>query len=141
MSEPERTEEARRWLRYAHEDLASAAAMSEQGLGVPRQACWLAQQAVEKAIKAALVFLQIEFPKTHDLDLLRTLLPANWKVKSEPADLSELSEWSVEARYPGDWPEVTPSDAQRALSSAQEVMRSVLEDFRAHNVTSLDGGQ
>lgn len=102
MSGARPIEETRRWLRFAEEDLATAAAMLEQDLGVPRQACWLAQQAAEKAIKAALVYLQVEFPKTHDLDLLCTLLPSDWKTSSERVDLAELSEWSVEARYPGD---------------------------------------
>lgn len=135
MSEPEHVTEACRWLRYAHEDLSGAAGMGEQGQGVPRHACWLAQQAAEKAIKGALVLLQIDFPKTHDLDLLCTLLPEDWKAKSDPGDLAELSEWSVEARYPGDWPEVRTADAERAVSTAQHVVDSVLDEFRRRGVS------
>ena len=40
----------------------------------PRHACWLSQQAAEKALKAALVLERVEFPFTHDLDALRNLL-------------------------------------------------------------------
>ena len=79
MSEPEQAAEARRWLEYAQEDLASAAAMVEGVIGVPRQACWLAQQAVEKALKSVLVFLRVEFARTHDLDVLRAALPKDWR--------------------------------------------------------------
>ena len=129
MSAPESIAEARRWLRYAHEDLTGAALMTEHGEAAPRHACWLAQQAAEKAVKSALVLLQIEFPRTHDLDLLRTLLPADWRLKSDPVDLSELSEWSVEARYPGDWPEVTACDAERAVASARRVLELTLDDM------------
>ena len=129
MSGPNYIDETRRWLTYAREDLASAVAMLERGLGVPRQACWLAQQAAEKAMKGALVFLQIEFPRTHDLDLLCSLLPADWKIKSDKMDLSELSEWSVEARYPGDWPEISLVDARRAASMAQRIMESLSKDL------------
>lgn len=45
---------------------------------VPRHVCWLAQQAAEKALKAALVLEDIAFPFTHDLDALRNRLPGSW---------------------------------------------------------------
>jgi len=57
MSEAERIAEVQRWLRYAKEDLVAAEAVVGQQQMVPRHACWLAQQAAEKALKAILVFL------------------------------------------------------------------------------------
>ena len=104
MREAEQLADVRKWLRYAEEDLAAATGIAERGIGVLRQACWLAEQAAEKTLKAVLVFLQIDFPKSHDLDLLRQLLPDVWEIKWNPPDLSELTEWAVEARHPGDWP-------------------------------------
>ena len=47
-------------MRYAEEDLLAAEAALEQDGLVPRHACWLAQQSTEKAIKAVLIFLQVE---------------------------------------------------------------------------------
>ncbi len=139
MSEADQEAEVRRWLRYAQEDLASAEQMTQRSLGVPRQTCWLAQQAAEKAVKGALVFQNIEFPKSHDLDLLRRFLPEDWQLKTDPVDLAELSEWSVEARYPGEWPEATPADAQQAVALAREVVHIAMEDL-AHRglIVSLD---
>lgn len=64
MSEAERLAEAERWLRYAREDLQAAEVLAERGVA-PRQACFHAQQAAEKAIKAIFVFLK----------LLKRLLP------------------------------------------------------------------
>lgn len=52
--------------------------MIEQEGMIPRHVCWLAQQATEKALKAILVFLQIDFPRRHDLDALRNLIPDGW---------------------------------------------------------------
>lgn len=95
----------------------------------------MAQQAAEKALKALLVFLQIEFPKTHDLDLLRTLLPSDLK-NDAVSDLAELTQWAVEARYPGDWPEAAVSDAQRAVATAQSVLTHVEESLLSHGFTS-----
>lgn len=45
--------EAHRWLRQAQDDLFGARAMLDRDDVAPRLACFLAQQAAEKAIKAA----------------------------------------------------------------------------------------
>jgi HEPN domain-containing protein len=129
MSSPELIAEARRWLRFAREDLAGAEGSLAHTTFVPRHVCWLAQQAAEKALKAALVFEAVDFPYRHDLDALRNLLPAGWAVKHEHPDLAELTEWAVEARYPGDWPEATVADAHCAASQARAVYESVFADF------------
>lgn len=92
MSEPDRLQETHSWLRYAQEDLAAARAMLETEDILPRHVCWLAQQAGEKVIKAVLVYLQIDFPRSHDLDLLRNLIPEDWALHDEFPDLAELTE-------------------------------------------------
>ena len=51
------------------------------GAGAPRNVCWLSQQAVEKALKAAFVLEGMDFPHIHDLDRLRNSLPEGWPVK------------------------------------------------------------
>ena len=112
MNEAERGPEVRRWLRYSQEDLAAAETLIEQEDVTPRHVCWLAQQAAEKALKAVLVFLQIDFPRRHDLDALRNMIPAGWKLKENHPDLAALTEWAVEARYPGDWPDAVEQDAR-----------------------------
>jgi HEPN domain-containing protein len=122
MSEAERLAEVQRWLRFAREDLAAAEAMVGQQAVTPRHICWLAQQAAEKVLKAGLVFLQIDFPRRHDLDAIRNLFPTGWQIKEEHPDLAELTEWAVEARYPGRWPEATEADASAALQQAQGSM-------------------
>lgn len=129
MNETERIAEVRRWLRYAEEDLLAAeAALEAQGMA-PRHACWLAQQSAEKAIKAVLIFLQIDFPRRHDLDALRNLAPAGWQVRQNHPDLTGLTEWAVEARYPGEWPEAVALDARTAAQQARAVWTSVCADL------------
>ena len=134
MSRPDHVAEARRWLRFAAEDLRAAGTLLHETQVPPRHVCWLAQQAAEKAIKAALVFLQIEFPKTHDLDALRNLVPEDWRVRQAFPDLADLTEWSVEARYPGDWPEATADDARGSLDEARRVLDLVTADLAARGV-------
>lgn len=128
MNEADRWAESRRWLSYAEEDLAAARALSDSG--APRHVCWLAQQTAEKALKAVLVFLQIEFPFWHDLDALRNLVPEGWSVKEAHPDLAELTQWAVQSRYPGDWPEATETDAKVALEQAGSLCQSVSKDLQ-----------
>ena len=71
MNATDQLAETDRWLRYAEEDLTTAETLLRQPHVVPRHVCWFAQQAAEKTLKAVLVFLQIDFPRTHDLDVLR----------------------------------------------------------------------
>jgi HEPN domain-containing protein len=128
MTQPDVAAEARRWLRYAEEDLKTAEMIVKEGLPA-REACWLAQQAAEKALKAALVLEQVDFPKTHDLDSLRALVPEGWTLRDTGADLAALSQWAVEARYPGDWLEPTEANASVAISDAQAVINSAHIDL------------
>ena len=122
--------EALRWLRFSEEDLSVASRLMTGIPTAPRHACWLSQQAAEKALKAALVLDEVEFPFTHDLDALRNLLPGSWSVRDTHPDLAELTEWAMETRYPGDWPEHTDADATRAVFQARSVHESVAAEFR-----------
>ena len=114
------------WLRYAQEDLAAAVALAGDESVVPRHPAWLAQQAAEKAIKAALVAAGRPFPRTHDLDRLVRLLADPSVVLATGADLSDLTEYAVESRYPGDLlDEVLVQDAARAVDDAGKIIAAV----------------
>ena len=92
--------------------------------------CWHSQQAAEKALKAALVLEEIDFPYTHDLNALRNLLPDSWSVRVDHPDLTQLNQWAVEARYPGKWSEATETDAIRAEAEARAVRNAIVAEFR-----------
>lgn len=125
---------ALRWLRYSSNDIALALRLINADPSAPAHACWLCQQTAEKAIKAALVLEKIRFPHTHDLDTLLDMLPEGWAVKNEHKDLSELVDWVVNARYPGDWPEPTHEDAVGAESMARSVYDSVAAEFERRGI-------
>lgn len=114
-----------RWLRYAEEDLITAETLLEQSHLPPRQSCWYAQQSAEKALKAVLIFLEIDFPRTHDLNVLRNLVPESWQLKAAHSDLASLTEWAAEARYPSDMPEATNADASKAVEQARTIWTSI----------------
>lgn len=117
--------EARRWVSYAKSDLDAAYALLEKRDFFPRQVCFLAQHAGEKALKEILILLEIDFPKVHDLDRIRELIPDGWEVKEKFPQLYDLSVWAVEARYPGHTPDVTEGEAKETLQLAEKVFDAV----------------
>ena len=62
MANQEALDEARRWMRFAQEDLDASKALLSGLAATPRHACWLAQQATEKALKAVLIAYEIDWP-------------------------------------------------------------------------------
>lgn len=117
------------WLRYAEEDLRMAEKTAAGRGFAPRWACFLAQQAAEKALKAALVEEETDSPATHDLAKLRDLVTAGHHVKVLEVDLGELSKWVTRGRYPGDWGEATHEDARAAIVVARAVVRAARADL------------
>jgi HEPN domain-containing protein/predicted nucleotidyltransferase len=120
--------DAATWLRYAEEDLTAAQRMVEGRGWAPRIACFHAQQAAEKALKAVLVAQGIPLQHTHNLELLRDLVPEGLRASRIEANLKRLSEWAIVARYPGAEPGATQSDAQEALATARELVEAARED-------------
>jgi HEPN domain-containing protein len=95
----------------------------------PRLGCFLAQQAAEKAIKARLIHQGTPFPRVHDLIALRGLLLRDAQFTLDDDELTELSAWAVEARYPSDMPEATASEARRAVDAARLVVVQAEEEL------------
>lgn len=58
------------------------------------------QQAVEKAVKAELIRLGVDYPRTHDLAVLVDLLPLKTaNMVRSVGDLNKVSKWAVAPRY------------------------------------------
>ncbi len=125
-------EDTTRWLRYAEEDLITAETLLELPHVPPRQSCWLAQQAAEKTLKAALIFLQIDFRRTHDLVELRDMFPESWQLKKTHPNLSNLTKWIVEVRYPEQIQDATESEAFEAVQQARAIWTSVSTALAEH---------
>jgi HEPN domain-containing protein len=107
------------WLAKAQEDLDVAKHLMSPEVAYPNAAAFHCQQAAEKLMKAVLVAHQVAFPKTHDLEeLLRLVTTVDESLASALDDIGELNPYSVEYRYPGDAPDVTPREAKAALDSA-----------------------
>ena len=91
--------------------------MLDSDVGVEWAVCFHAQQAAEKAVKAVLVHLGVDFPKSHRLDRLAGLLPGNANPGFDVSALTELAPWAVAGRYPENIENPTENEARRLSSS------------------------
>jgi HEPN domain-containing protein len=112
----------------AEEDFNAAKSLITYGASFISTVCFHSQQAAEKYLKAFLTYHQVEFPKTHDIDeLLDMIAPIDSKLSESLRDVIILTNYGVDVRYPGDFPNVTSGDAQQAIQMAEKVRRLVLE--------------
>jgi HEPN domain-containing protein len=88
--------------------------------------CYHAQQAVEKFLKAYLVYKNIDFPKTHDLDFL---LSECKKIDNEvfEIDLGSLTDFGVSIRYPDDF-YLPDKEETRFYLNLAFLVKNVVED-------------
>lgn len=110
----------RDWLRKADLDCDVAARLASEGDRFRDIVTFHSQQAVEKYLKAILVRHQVEFRKTHDIEMLLHIVGEVEPFIAEGmADAKWLTPFGVDIRYPGDFPETLPGDKVRALGLAQ----------------------
>lgn len=121
--------EARRWLRFARDGADVASRLSEDGQTPPRIACWHAQQAAEKALKAALLLRGTAVPRTHNLVALRAMLEPTEREGIDVGALAELTAWGTEVRYPGDAAEPSIAEGCDSAAAAAAVVAEVERRF------------
>ena len=127
----------REWLEKADQDLGVAGFLLGEGTAFFAAIGFHAQQAVEKYLKAVLVRFQVEFRKTHDLaDLLDLIVEVDEELAGALSDVTVLNPFGVEARYPGDVPEITRDEAEEAVGLARKAagaVTAVLKEYLAEH--------
>jgi HEPN domain-containing protein len=93
-------EHAREMLVLAQRDLKALQGMLDADIFADEIFGFHAQQAVEKALKAWLTLVGVEYPRTHDLEELLELLEEHAKPILEAFyDLVDLTDFAVQFRY------------------------------------------
>jgi HEPN domain-containing protein len=102
-------------LSLAQEDLAAAKALDRAERVSDASVGFHAQQAVEKALKAAIASRDQEFPFTHDIGLLMQLCQdAGLELPADLTEADHLTPYAAAIRYGlGDPGAVPTSDALR----------------------------
>ena len=120
----ERNDLVRGWLRKAESDLVAMDASLKAG--AMDAACFHAQQAAEKCLKAYLTSLEAAFPYTHNLNKLIELcsrVDPGFKDLADQAD--SLNPYAVQLRYDIEfWPD--EEHAQQARTTAVAIRNFVL---------------
>ena len=114
-------EEAERFMRLARRDEAAFRALLTSSTVDFAVACFHAQQAIEKALKAVMFLHGLEFRRTHDLEeLAGTLADVNIDIPLDGEELRRLTPYAVEFRYDDEpMPLVSP---EQAISYASRVL-------------------
>ncbi len=137
MKPPEviKAEFTREWVRKAEIDFKTADHLFQSGPDFAEGAAFHSQQAAEKYLKAFLVWHQIEFPKTHDIEaLLKLAGRTDDKIPEILGEAAMLTPYGVDYRYPGEYPEVSRSDAERAFRLADHVRAEVRSRLPGHTL-------
>lgn len=130
MSEDQNSAEARRWLAQAQDDLAFARLGLREGFYA--QACFLSQQAGEKALKALRYLRGDRRVLGHSLVALVDSLADQIDVPHLRPLAADLDLHYVPARYPNGLPDLAPfqaytrEQAERAVASAGELLNAAL---------------
>jgi len=125
----------REWVRKAEIDFKTADHLFQSGPDFAEGAAFHSQQAAEKYLKAFLVWHQIEFPKTHDIEaLLKLAGRTDDKIPEILGEAAMLTPYGVDYRYPGEYPEVSRSDAERAFRLADRVRAEVRSRLPRHTL-------
>lgn len=119
-----------RWWQLAADDLRVAELVLREG--IYHQACFHAQQCVEKALKGVLVHSSdVAPPRTHSIADLLTRVPPGWFSDLREPLAETMDQYYIPTRYPdalpGSFPEGLPGkeDAEEAVLLASRVMLEI----------------
>ena len=92
--------------------------------------CFNIQQAVEKALKALLIGMDIEYPFTHSIGQLINLIEKQGLVVPDKIlETSYLTEYAVETRYPDAYRSLNERDYLEGLELAQKAVAWVEKEL------------
>ena len=95
------SEFVKQWLAKANEDLLVVEKLTEDEIIATSSVCFHCQQAAEKFLKAFLIANGVEIRKTHNIEYLLSEC-SEIDMDFSDIDPKELSDFGVDARYPGD---------------------------------------
>lgn len=126
-------DEVLNWLAEARADIRHAGASIS--MGDYNWACFAAQQAVEKALKALVLHVLGEYPRGHDLVKLYRKVKGSVEMQLSEGSLARLSAYYTIARYPNagvERPseEIAREHAEEAISIARGALDEVSKVIR-----------
>lgn len=118
------------WLEVAQRDYDIALHLSEVFRPLPvENICYNCQQAIEKTLKAILIFHVGEYPKTHDIRELHQLCKElGTDFGLTPGLTRTITRYATKSRYPDEMHEFTGEDTELGLRYAKQVLVRAREE-------------
>lgn len=108
-------------MRIAEGDLTSASALYESGKGRKENVGYLAQQSIEKSIKAVLCFKGVAIPHTHELAALIPLIDPSLNFPFG-LEISDLSYFATVRRYMEGSYELEDEEVRLSIEIADSIL-------------------
>ena len=117
------------WMERAKSSLEIAGTRNSE-LVYYEDLCYQAQQAVEKAIKAMLIYYKIEPQFTHNVGILLDELQAYVSIPDEIKETIKLTKYAVQTRYPGEYDDITKEDYEESIIIAKKCLEWVQNNIK-----------
>jgi len=115
------------WIKKAERDLLTANHELSFPDAVTESICFHCQQAVEKFLKAYLVFLGIPFTKTHEIgELITKCENKDKEIFAFKEEADKLTDYAIDVRYPEELFQPTLEEAEEALEIAKKIKKFIL---------------
>jgi HEPN domain-containing protein len=118
------------WINFAQRDYDIAVYLNAGFRPLPTEnICYNCQQAVEKALKAILIYVVGNYPKTHDIRELHQLCKESGVDFGLTSTITRtLTRFATKSRYPDDVNEFTDTDTEIGLKYAKQILEQA-KDF------------
>jgi HEPN domain-containing protein len=118
------------WIEFAMNDLLVARELDIEKCFVYRAVLVHSQQAIEKYLKAFLLFKKESISRIHDLLILcKKCEKYNQKFLSFEAELTWISVYYLQSRYPDNFEDISMEDAKNSLDIAIRFEKFILPFF------------
>ena len=120
---------AREWAKKGEDDLTNAKVLLREG-GTIDAVCFHCQQAVEKYLKAFLVYHKLPARKIHSLvALAKQGAGKNRKLVEFMENYKILEAYYIESRYPPDVRVYQQAEGKEALALAEEIIKFIKDSL------------
>ncbi|ALG69613.1 hypothetical protein VY88_12470 [Azospirillum thiophilum] len=117
------------WLATASVDLRAGRACLSVSEPIVAAATYHCQQAAEKLVKAVLVWLDRDVPRSHDIDSLVMRIPHDLPVRGCLLPLGRFTAYATLYRYPGESGDVTDEPTAEEVSGWLDEIEAVRDSI------------
>jgi HEPN domain-containing protein len=117
------------WLDRAKSSLAISKVKVDE-IVFYEDLCFQAQQAAEKALKALLIFYNVDPEKTHNLVTLIKELSKYITIPDEINETAILNDYAVQTRYPGEYTPIEEEEYENVIKITEHCVKWIEEKIR-----------